>query len=250
MLRLQAEDPVLFASNFLNIPAADAVATFKSDWLKTYTWLDPRTVSYVNPAGTKVALHQDQMDVVMIVDPGGFGKGTEDRARAAIVIVAHTPTGEYLILDCWSDRDTYVACQQQVVQKARQYRVRKVAIEVEGQQRVFYDQTAKLLREANLPVAMEEVKTEGKHKDDRILALEPFFQRGLLYIGTGAVFSEFRTQYGQFPRSARRDLLDALAYMPRVIRPRLLAPTSSERRDQELQAYYRRRGLTYPGATR
>src|SRR5687768_9730528 len=116
MLRLQSEDRVLFACNYENKTSTDATSVFRTEWLKPFTWLDKHTVSYVNPQGQKVALQLVQCDIVMLVDPGGFGtKKSEDRARGAIVVVAHTPTGEYLLLDCWSDRDTYVACQQRAV---------------------------------------------------------------------------------------------------------------------------------------
>ncbi len=248
MLRLQAEDPVLFACNYENRPSTDATSVFRQEWLKTFTLLDKNTVSYVNPAGQKTMLHLQQCDIVMLVDPGGFGtKKSEDRARGAVVVVAHTPTGEYLVLDVWSDRDTYVVCQQRAVALAKQYRPRKIGIEVAGQQRVFFDQLREMLTLAGLLVTVEELHTENQNKDDRILQLEPYFQRGLMYIGTGAIFAEFRSQYGQWPRSARRDLLDALAYLPKMVRPRMIRPGDPLiRRQQEIQTYYQRRGLPVP----
>lgn len=252
LAQLQAGDPILFSANFLNNPASSETATFKPDWLKVYTWLDQHSVKYVNSTGQSTALSLAQCDVVILVDPGGFGiRKTEDRARAAIWVVGHTPNGEYLLLDCWSDKDTYVAAQQRVVSFVKRYRPRKVGIEVEGQQRVFYDQTKEMIHGTGLAVSVEELHTEGRSKDDRILQLEPYFQRGVMYIGTGAVFTEFRTQYSQFPRSARRDLLDALAYLPRLIKPRLPGTGTGgdiwARKQAQLTAYYQRRGLQPPG---
>lgn len=244
MAREQLGDPILFAANALNNPAAEASAVFKGDWLKTFSWLDRHTVQYVNPQGTRVTLHVDQLDRVVIVDPGGFGNQKEDRARAAIVVLGHTPTGEILLLECWSERATYVACQQQILTLAQTHKVRKVAIEQAGQQVVFIDQVRRLLQDAKIMVSLESVTHDNKHKDDRILALEPYFQRGLLYIGGGPGFTEFRTQYTQFPRTTRRDLLDALAYLPKVIRSRAAPPTA--RINAELAAYYQRRGIPAP----
>ena len=252
LAQLQAGDPILFSANFLNNPASSDAATFKPEWLKTYTWLDPTTVKYVNSTGQSQALNLAQCDIVILVDPGGFGaRRTEDRARSAIWVVGHTPNGEYLLLDCWSDKDTYLVAQQRLVSLVKRYRPRKLGVEVEGQQRVFYDQTKELVQATGLPLAVEELHTEGKNKDDRILQLEPYFQRGVMYIGTGAVFTEFRTQYSQFPRSARRDLLDALAYLPRLIKPRLpglgTGPDLLARKHAQLTAYYQRRGMSPPG---
>ena len=248
MLRLQAEDPVLFACNYENRPSTDATSVFRNEWLKSYTWLDKHTISYLTPAGVKQALHLTQCDIVMLIDPGGFGtRKSEDRARAAIVVVAHTPSGEYLLLDCWSDRDTYVACQHRAVALAKIYRPRKVGIEVAGQQRVFYDQLRQMLTATGLMIGVEELHTENLNKDDRILQMEPYFQRGLMYVGSGAGFAEFRSQYGQWPRAARRDILDALAYLPKLVRPRMV-PTGNLtlRRNEEVKSYYLRRGLPPP----
>ena len=235
--------------NYLNAPAAEGTAVFKPEWIKdkTFTWVDPWTVRYVGMNGVQTHLHLNQLDTVMIVDPGGFGKRTsEDRARAAIGVLGHTPSGEILFLDCWSEKETYVAAQKQIVAKARQYHVRKIGIENAGQQVTFIDQTRALLNTANVFCAIEELKTENREKDDRILQLEPYFQRGVFYIGSGAVFTEFRQQYAQFPRTARRDILDMLAYLPKMLKPRaatLQGQTPQTRRDAEIARYYARRGM-------
>jgi hypothetical protein len=75
--------------------------------------------------------------------------------------------------------------------------------------------------------------------------LEPYFQRGQFRIGTGAAFHTFREQYTQFPRTARKDVLDVLAYLPRVLKPNTRGtPGSAAARQQaELAAYRQRRGL-------
>jgi hypothetical protein len=246
MAQMQLGDPVLFSANMLNNPASDATATFKPDWIKPYSWLDHHTLTYITPLGAKTVVQLAQLDIVFLVDPGGFGKvkGSDDRARAAIIVLAHAPTGELLVLTAWSEKDTYVAAQQQIVSLAKRYHPRKVGIEVEGQQIVFFNQTRQMLLEAGVNTVAEPLKTEGKHKDDRILQLEPFFQRGLIYCGTGAAFTELRTQLAHFPRTSRRDLLDALAYLPKVVRPRVPSqPTGQNRVQAELASYYQKLGV-------
>ena len=256
MLRLQEQDPILYSCNYLNQPTVSATATFKNEWLKAFKWLGPETVQYLNPGGILTTLQLAQLDLQMIVDPGGFKKSkltVGDRARGAIWVIGHTPTGEILLLDCWSEKDTYIEVLRQIVAKAKRYRPRKVGIENAGQQIVFIDDARKQLTAphptgAGLPLTVEELDHEGKDKDDRISMLEPFFQRGMIYIGPGAGFTEFRTQYTQFPRTARRDLLDALAYLPKLLRPRA-AQTNTARQQLELAEYYRKRGIT-PGVRR
>lgn len=247
MAQMQVGDPVLFSANMLNNPASDATATFKPDWIKPYSWLDQNTLTYITPLGVKTALQLASLDIVFLVDPGGFGsvKSTGDRMRAAIIALGHTPTGELIVLEAWSEKDTYVAAQKQVVSLAKRYRPRKIAIETGAQQIVFYHDTRRLLLEAGIVTAMEELKTEGKNKDDRILQLESFFQRGVIYIGVGAAFTELRTQLAHFPRTARRDLLDALAYLPKVVRPRQAnQPTGQDRITRELAQYYHKLGVS------
>ena len=103
-----------------------------------------------------------------------------------------------------------------------------------------------MLADAGLSVTLEAVKPGIKAKEQRILTLEPLFQRGSMFVGRGPAFHEFREQFRTFPRAARLDILDALAYLPAYAKrqPRLLAPAA--RQAQELDSYYARRGLPNP----
>ena len=259
MLRLQAEDPVLYACNYLNSPIMSATSVFRPEWIKdkTFTWLGPDTVQFLNMAGVKTTLHLQQCDIVMLMDPGGFRKSkitVGDRARAALWVLAHTPGGEILLLDCWSEKDTYIEAQRQLIAKAVRYKPRKIGIENAGQQLAFIDDCRKKVtgnppQGAGVMCVVEDLTHEGKEKDDRISMLEPFFQRGMIYLGPGAGFTEFRTQYLQFPRTARRDLLDALAYLPKVLRPRNTMGSIHQQKQSEMAEYYRRRRLP-PGVRR
>ena len=92
---------------------------------------------------------------------------------------------------------------------------------------------------------MEPITPRNQAKEQRILELEPFFQQGRMYIGTGPEWLEFRQQYSQFPRAARRDLLDALAYGPVVWRKAPLAGQSHEARQRrELDQLAQKRNAT------
>ena len=101
------------------------------------------------------------------------------------------------------------------------------------------------LAEQGATVPLELVPPTTRQQEQHILQLEPWFQRGHIYVGKGQAFQEFRTQYSQFPRAARFDLLRALAYAPSVWKkqPGGAQLTTEERRAQELSAYRARRGL-------
>lgn len=249
LAKLRLQDPELFAANYLNQPSDELTATFKESWLRFYDWLDGEggdQISLTDIAGKRRTLDLRALDILAFVDPGGFGKNRGgDRARAAIVITGSTVDGLHLILDVYSEKGTYVEAQKAFLGFVRRYGIRKAYVERAGQQIVFIDQLRDLCRKEGLSVVIEEVATGVKSKDDRILGLEEPFQRATVYVGRGPKFLEFRTQYAQFPKSARKDILDALSMAPgRWRKVGGQSRQASQRQQQELAMYYSRRGIT------
>ena len=252
LAKLRMQDPELFAANYLNSPSDELTATFKESWLRYYDWTDDASgdlLSFTDLAGKRRTCSVPSLDVLAFVDPGGFGKNRGgDRARPAIVVTGSTQDGLHLLLDVFSERATYVQAIQALVGLVHRYRVRKVFVEFSAQQLVFIDQVKLALRKAGLNTIVEDVPTGNKNKDDRILALEEPFQRATIYIGRGAKFLEFKAQYSQFPKSARKDVMDALSMGPGRWRSGGMGVRQAEQRQKaELAAYYARRGLT-PGS--
>lgn len=246
LAKIRVRDEALFACNYLNNPSDEVTATFRESWLLYYEMLDDETYRITDGSGGKRTYLLDDLDRLLFVDPGGFGsRANEDRARAAIVCVGSSGRGEHLLLDCYSEKDTFLACSEKICEWATRYAPRKVFIEQAGQQAAFIEFVKKLFQERGIMVTIEPVKPGGKAKEQRILLLEPFFQRGSLFLGRGANFHEFREQYRHFPRSARLDLLDALAYLPDKAKKLPRQGQDVARRHQdELADYYSRRGLT------
>jgi hypothetical protein len=150
----------------------------------------------------------------------------------------------HLLLDLYSEKGTYVQAMQAFVGFVRRYGVRKAFVERAGQQIVFIDQLRHLCKKEGLGVIIEEVTTGIKSKDDRILGLEEYFQRAQVYVGRGPKFEEFRVQFSQFPKTARKDILDALSQAPgRWRKVGGTARQATQRQQQELASYYARRGL-------
>ena len=248
LAKLRLQDPELFAANYLNDPADELTATFKESWLRYYDWTEDTSgdqLSFTDLGGKRRTVGLSSLDVLAFVDPGGFGKNRGgDRARAAICVTGSTPDGLHFLLDIYSERGTYVQAQQEFIGFVRRYGIRKAFVEIAGQQRVFYDQLHALTKKEGLAVVFEEVPTGNKNKDDRILGLEEPFQRATIYVGRGAKFLEFRAQYSQFPKSARKDILDALSMAPAKWR-RIVgtAKAAAQRQQAELARYYQQRGL-------
>jgi hypothetical protein len=246
LAKLRIQDPELFAANYLNSPADEVTATFKDAWLRFYDWMDDEQIRYIDQAGKTKVIATSSMDTIALVDPGGFGTGKgRQRARPAFWIIGNQQQdGLYVLLHCWSEPATYLALQQEIATACQRYRVRKVYCERKAQQIVFIDGLRTLCRQQGVDTIIEEIGFDNnKSKDDRILGLEGYFQRGQIYLGRTAMFHEFRTQYAQFPKSARNDLLDALAWGPSVW-PKLMGTMKNmqQRQQQERAAYYQRRG--------
>jgi hypothetical protein len=231
----------------LNNPSDELTATFKESWLRYYDWTEDSSgpqVSFTDLAGKRRTLFVDALDVTVFVDPGGFGKNRGgDRSRAAIVVIGSTTDNLHLLLDTYSERGTYVQAQDEFVGLVRRYNGRKAFVEIQGQQRAFYDQLITKCRKEGLQVVFEEVSTGNKNKDDRILGLEEPFQRATIYVGRGAKFLEFKKQYSEFPKTTRKDLLDALSMMPGRVR-RASNKSAQQRQAAELAQYYAKRGIT------
>ncbi len=249
LAKLRMQDPELFAANMLNNPADELTATFKESWLRYYDWTEDASgdqLSFTDANGRRRTLGLGSMDVTAFVDPGGFGKKTGgDRARAAICVVGSTTDDLQLLLDTYSEKGSYKQCIEEFVGFVQRYGIRKAFVEIAGQQRAFFDQLAAAVKKAGLHVLFEEVSTGNKNKDDRILGLEEPFSRSTVYLGRGGKFLEFKNQYSQFPKSARKDLLDALSMMPgRVRKVGGGSRAAVQRQQAELAAYFAKRGIT------
>lgn len=249
LAKMRLVDEALFACNMMNNPSDELTSTFKTAWLKTHAWVDERHITYTDGAGKKCIRAIDDVDVLFFVDPGGFSaRRTEDRARPAVAVVGDDRAGMYHILDIYNEKDTFMACITQIVAWCTKYAPRKIYVERAGQQAAFAQLLREELRKAGLstPVDDTTLKPGVTQKEVRILALEPYFQRGQITVGAGAAFHTFREQYTQFPRTARFDVLDVLAYLPRVVKPRAGAAqnrNAAARQEAELAAYRQRRGL-------
>jgi hypothetical protein len=246
LAKFRLRDPELFAANMMNNPSDEVTATFKESWLRRYTWTADRQVKFIDEEGKSRSYFVDDLDILIWVDPGGFGrrKGS-DRSRGAIVVTGTTPgdAPKHLLLECFSDKVPYTAVMEKIVALATRYPPRRVFIENAGQQITFIDAVRRMAIERGVAFTIEEVTPKNEQKDARILELEPFFERGLILVGQGPQFHEFLEQYRHWP-TPRADLLDVLAYGPRKWRQPVVQRTGHEARQRvEREQYLKRRGI-------
>lgn len=238
LAKLRLTDPLLFAANYMNDPNDPLTATFKDDWLRYYDWLDQDTLSYIDTSGAKRVKQLADLDILMLVDPGGFkvAKRNDDRARGAILVTGSDKDGRHLLLETWSEPATFLQVGAQIVALATRYQPRRLGIEAVGQQPAFIQVVKDLFTKAGIPCPpIQDLLPRSKDKDQRILGLEGYFQRGQIYISKAARSAEFREQYRTWPRGRRRDVLDALAYGPTMWRNTTGTQTNQrERQEREI----------------
>ena len=247
LAKMRMSDPELFAANMMLDPSDEVTATFKEHWLRFYDWLDPKTLHLKPPDGSPETFHVSDLDVQMFLDPGGFkGAKGADRARGAIVVSGTTPqTLRHCLLEAWSENATYHQVIDQALAFASRYPIRKCWVEIAGQQIAFLQLLMNTAKERGIDLYCEGAGTGNVDKDLRILELEPFFQRGQIFIGKTTAFAEFRDQYRTFPRARRKDVLDALAQGPKHWRKWAGGRVSHQlRQQQERDRYYQGRGLS------
>ena len=246
LAKQRISDPELFAANMMNEPSDELTATFKDSWLGFYEWQGTDALVYNTDDGKPQSLFLADLDIVFLVDPGGFSNRAEDRMRGAIIVTGSTlgSAPKHLILDAFSDKVTYMGLIDQIAAFASRYTPRRIGIEESGQQAAFIELVKRELQRRGIMAPIEAVKPRSKVKEARILGLEPFFQRGMILVGRGAAFHEFRDQYRTFPKSTRVDLMDALAYGPILWRKGNLTGQSQEARQaMEKRQYMERRGV-------
>ena len=246
LAKFRLRDPELYAANMMNDPTDDLTATFKEAWLDTYQWVNDGQIQWTADAKTQNAM-LDELDILVLVDPGGFAKAKGgDRMRGAILVTGSTlgTTPTHFVLDAYSEPVTFNQLAEQILTFTTRYTPRRVFIEEVGQQAAFLELVRRLAADRGVMLPLERMTPEGQNKEAKILRLEPWFQRGLIRVGAGAVFHELREQYRSFPRGTRVDLLDTLSYGPKVWRKAQMTPkTAQQRQDAERMQYYAKRGV-------
>lgn len=210
LAKIRVADELLYAANFMNNPTDQLIATFKANWLRYFSYDTPRQVHFVDRDGKDRYVLTDDLDCVLSVDPA-FAEG-EGRSRAALVLTGSTDDGHRLLLVADAKKGGAEALTQDIVALCTTWKPRKLLIERAGQQAAFILYVRQALEKARLFTPIVEVTPGGRKKDVRIMTLEPYFQRGIIYVQREQ--HDFLNEYTGFPRTEFKDLLDALSYQP------------------------------------
>jgi hypothetical protein len=226
-----------FSCQFLNNPCSPEDADFKPEWLKyfdTYRDIDGRlTVVHETDNGiVRKDLKVGHLSIAMAVDPNHSGNAAAGRCRHAIVVVGKVDSSSgddlgsrFYLLDTWAAHATYDAFFDQVYKIARKWRLRKVGFETVAAQNYAAHHIKYRNAFEEWPIKILELKGEVDAPDGTITrkkewrirnVLSPLFEEGRFFVRRTQ--QDFIGEFNTFPRGRFVDLLDALAYVPQMLK--------------------------------
>lgn len=206
---MQQEDPVFFAGQYLLEPTAGAASHFDAEWLKYYDW-DGKSLRIRDNKGNIEHISRQELTFYISVDPAFSKKHTS--ARTAIPVIATEGKRLFLIEDFAERMDDEDAIAKKVYEFYLEYNPQKIFVETIVAQVAVANAIRRTLRDNGVNFdPIEEIKSHGKQsKNMRIYGLQNYFKRGQFYLHKNHY--KFIQEYTGFPRSALRDLLDAIAF--------------------------------------
>lgn len=270
--RERDRDPYKFASQMMCTPRAGKEQSFDASWLRTFTVTDSAepelliTPEHFTESATKLlrpgqfgfddtapaptvpptsTVRLSDCTRALIVDPASSDKDSKSAAGSSftgMVVLAMDVWGRSYILDAWRGKGTPHDVINHIFRLAERWQLTKVGIEEVVFSLIYRYWLRDEARRRGRALQIIPVKPRGRHKDDRIRQLIPGFRRGFYYLNANSKGLEaLKREYLDFPYAASRDLIDALAYGPEVLRrptdPSLLDPaqvdddTGPSRRD-------------------
>ena len=168
----------------------------------------------------------------LIVDPASSDKDSKAFSGASftgMVVVAVDPWGRTFVMDGWRGKGNPYEVINHIFRLAERWQINRVGIEEVVFSLIYRYWLRDEARRRGRPLQIVPVKPRGRHKDDRIKQLIPGFRRGFYYLNSESkALAAMKREYLDFPYGASRDMLDALAYGPEVVKkpidPSLLDP--------------------------
>lgn len=187
-----------FSQEYMNTPIPDNLRVFQKKWLQYYEDVPPGGVYFttVDPAISQATQADYTAIVTCRVD-------VDRNIHVVEVINKRLLPGE--IVDA-------------IFNVYTRYRPSIIGIETVGFQKMLKHDVEQERNKRHLYPLIRELKSEGRRKELRIQALQPFFESGKIFIKKSQ--EELITQLLRFPSAKiKDDVIDALAYQLDIIYP-------------------------------
>lgn len=234
LVKMQTTDPYNFAAQYQCVPMAGRDQSFQRDWLR-YGYVDRDDMFHIRKEHYSVDCHVvgaegeppqhvplHQMEKVLLVDPAPSEEADRNRnpkARNALVTTGIDAWGRIYILDVWTGRPDPGEVVNKMLDLAENWEFTRVAIEKVVFSVLYKHWLQQEAQRRNVYIGCTDLEPGKRSKDARIEAMIPGFKEGLYYFndanpGVQALIQE----YAEYPHGQTRDILDALAYAPDVLR--------------------------------
>ena len=239
-----------FSCQFLNNPAAPENADFHEEWLNYYHIEEGNEKNgfkglikhEVKDGIVRKDIPVSHLRIGMAIDPNHSGNQGLGRCRHAIVVVGESAAGHFYLLDWWTKASSYDEFYAKILDLADDWKLTKVGLETIAAQKYIGDHLSFLCRLRGRRLVIVELRGEVEGPDGELTrkkewrirnVLAPVFEYGRFF--TQRRFQDFLGEYTTFPKGRYVDGLDALAYIPQLIKQ----PQSYEHYLQSLLANQR-----------
>ena len=219
-----------FSCFFLNNPSAPEDADFKVEWLNYYTLAENLSGEMV--IRREVTNGEVQKDLrvkflskAMTVDPNHSGNAGAGRCRHAIVVLAESEDGDFFLLEEWAAAASYGAFYDKIFEIAEKWKIRHVGVETVAAQKYVKHHIESLNFQKSWPLRVDELKGEVEAPDGTLShkkawrirnVIAPLAEFGHLWIQRR--HQNFINEFQTFPNGKYKDVLDAFAYAPQLVR--------------------------------
>ena len=227
-----------FSCQFLNNPVSPEDADFQPDWLRYFTVeRDEQGRSVIKHETKDGIVYKDiivgHLAIAMSVDPNHAGNAAAGRCRHSIMVVGKAEPFKddksnlprFYLLDAWAGHTNYSNFVDEIYKRCDKFRLRKFGLETVAAQKYlkFYLDQKNLADGRSLRILELKGEVEApdgsltKKKEWRIRnVLAPLFENGQFWVQKKQ--QDFIGEYSTFPRGKFVDELDALAYIPQMLK--------------------------------
>lgn len=213
----------IYSAQYLLWPVASERQMFDPSWLRFYQPTrgaakpgEPNYDPYLPPVFTDDIARQHYR-MIGLVDPAFTDKSSDnkDACDSGIVIATSDHQRNMFVAHAEGSRLDPHELIRRIIELNDEYGVSTWYIEEVSAQKVLRYYLDYLASKEKRIISVLPIKTGGRSKELRILSLQPYFERGKVFLRSDQ--KKLIDQIKGFPLAHDRDILDALAYAPQTV---------------------------------